>query len=139
MLHNKGIGIYMGQALLNDMLLDWASLNDMLRGWAARMVTNPFLEVTCSSKLIWVRRYSLSPKWVKVPIRIYSLSPKEHIKELEEAVWQGDLRDMLILESTYTWEDLIEIPTEVLINIVNDSGLRGYLATKVLERRLSVC
>lgn len=129
MLHNKGIGIYMGQALLND----------MLQGWASRMATDPFLVITCSSKLIWVRRYSLPPKGVKVPIRLSSVSPKEHIKELEEAVWQGDLRDMLILENTYTWEDLIEIPTEVLINIVNDSGLRGYLATKVLERRLSVC
>ncbi len=130
--------------------MEQSLLDVTLREWASHM--NITSKVLCTPSMIGVRvertiklpmkegdlDFRLYPDLVTVPV-FSGLSPESHLMVLEDTLWQSGYGESLTLEETHTWKDLMGVSVEDLMNIVLEQGFRGYLAIKVLERRLSVC
>jgi hypothetical protein len=128
-------------------------MSSVLKEWSSRMVRFPSSEVLCSPRGIGVRldrsyklpmkegdlNFIMASEEITIPVRYAYLSHVDHIMDLEETIWARGFEESLTLEETYTWKELMEAPVEDLMNIVLEQGFRGYLGTKVLERRLSIC
>lgn len=123
-------------------LYDW--LTHMGIALGAGVCTSNSLGVRLENKIVLPMEegplnFILATEEIRIPVHPDYLSPEDHLMDLEETIWQRGFVKSLVLEETLTWKSLEEVPVEELMNIVLESGFKGFLGTKVLERRLSIC